>query len=51
MPSCLVETLLTNVDTGALLLFGNTIYILYRNDRQSHSGGVAIICKKKTTFL
>ena len=42
---CLVETFLTNVDTDALLLFGNTNYKIYRNDRKSHSGGVAIICK------
>ena len=42
---CLVETFLTNVDTDALLLFGNTNYKIYRNDRKSHSCGVAIICK------
>ena len=42
---CLVETFLTNVDTDALLLFGNINYKIYRNDRKSHSGGVAIICK------
>ena len=42
---CLVETFLTNIDTDALLLFGNTNYKIYRNDRKSHSGGVAIICK------
>ena len=42
---CIVETFLTNVDTDALLLFGNTNYKIYRNDRKSHSGGVAIICK------
>ena len=43
---CLVVTLLTNIDTDALLLFGNTNYTMYRNDRKSHEGGVAIICKQ-----
>ena len=41
---CLVETFLTNVDTDYLLLFENTNYNIFRNDRNSHSGGVAIIC-------
>ena len=43
---CLVETFLTKNDSDSLLLYGNLNYTIFRYDRNSHSGGVAIICNK-----
>ena len=43
---CLVETFLTKNGSDSLLLYGNLNYTIFRCDRNSHSGGVAIICKK-----
>ena len=48
---CLVETFLKKNDSDSLLLYGNLNYTIFRYDRNSHSGGVAIICKKYLYFL
>ena len=43
---CLVETFLTKNYSDSLLLYGNLNYNIFKYDRHSHYGKVAIICKK-----